>query len=244
MFIGVPVIFERLNEFDAEKTYMFKNIRLCASGSSILLPSVKHEFENKFDVKIIDRYGTTETGSIASNTLSQSTPRKYGHILPGVKIREEVSGEIAITSPGVFPGYFRNSEATDDRLTDDGWWLTGDIGTFKNGILSLKGRIDDRIIKNGYTIYAPDVEWALLQNSDVKEAKIINIKKGADQNDQVVCFYAGDLSPNEVISYANKCLPHSWRPDMVIEIEEVPKNLTGKPAIARLRELYNTSPYM
>lgn len=241
MFISVPAVYGKLNEFDENQTCKFKNVRLCASGSSILLPSVKKEFEKKFKVTIIDRYGTTETGSVASNTLSRSIPGTYSYILPGVKIREEADGELAMISPGLFPGYFNNTEATSDKLTKDGWWRTGDIGTLENGTLILKSRIDDKIIKNGYTIYAPDVEWALLQNPDIKEVKILNIKKDVGTNDQIICFYGGELSPNAVADYVKGSLPNSWRPDRIIKMDEVPKNLVGKPAVAKLREFFETS---
>jgi acyl-CoA synthetase (AMP-forming)/AMP-acid ligase II len=126
-------------------------------------------------------------------------------------------------------------------MTKDGWWLTGDIGELRDGKLILKGRTKERITKSGYSIYPQDIEWALAQNPNVREVKIISLPNSKKLDDKVIAFVAGDITEPELELYSKTDLPRSWRPDAFIKIDSIPKTPNGKPKLSALKEMASSS---
>jgi acyl-CoA synthetase (AMP-forming)/AMP-acid ligase II len=76
----------------------------------------------------------------------------------GRPIAEGREGEVLVRGPGLFSGYFADSDATQRSLRD-GWLRTGDLGFMRDGELYVTGRRDDRLILHGATINPHDIEW-------------------------------------------------------------------------------------
>lgn len=238
LFMHVPIAYFKLVEFEEYAKYDISNVRLCVSGSSYLPPKIWHGFKEKYGHEILERYGASEMGLIASNRLDDREPGSVGFVLPGVDVRVEADGQLAMRSPGLFPGYFNNSEATKKQFTHDGWWLTGDIGVFaENGRIKLVGRIQEKIKKLGYTIYPRDVEWALMKNHDIHEVVVVGVQIPDSLSDDMVYFVVGNLTEQQIRDYCKQNLPSFWRPDIVVFLDEIPKSRAGKPKIQALREL-------
>jgi long-chain acyl-CoA synthetase len=67
--------------------------------------------------------------------------------LPGVAVRIAADGEVLVKGKTVFPGYWRNEQATKDSFTEDGYYRTGDIGELDDeGFLSITGRKKEIIV--------------------------------------------------------------------------------------------------
>jgi malonyl-CoA/methylmalonyl-CoA synthetase len=217
LFMHVPIAYFKLVEHAGERTFDISKVRFCISGSSYLPPAIWQGFKQAFGQEILERYGSSETGLIASNTLETRIPGVVGHLLPGVKVEVKDGGELAMDSPGRFMGYFRNDEATRKNITDDGLWLTGDIGEFDDdGNLKLKGRIQEKIKKLGYTVYPRDVEWALLKNAKIHDAVAVGVQIPDSLSDLLVYFLVTDLSEEEVKAFCKENLPGAWRPDQIV----------------------------
>jgi malonyl-CoA/methylmalonyl-CoA synthetase len=184
-------------------------------------------------------YGTSETGSISVKRTGGKDA--FSDLLEGVKIRLEANGEVALNSPGLFPGYYHSPEITRQNMTADGWWLTGDLGEIKDGKLALKGRSNERISKSGYSIYPQEIEWALSQSPEVKEVRVVGVSSAASVNDRIVAFYSGTATGEGLTDYSKTNLPRSWRPDQFVKLKELPKNRTGKVIINKLREMAEKS---
>jgi acyl-CoA synthetase (AMP-forming)/AMP-acid ligase II len=235
VYSAVPSIYESLVRFEPGTKFDLSTVRLFASSSSPLPPFLRREFQSRFGRQIMDRYGTSETGSISITQPSESA--SFGQLLDGVKVRIEQGGGIALSSPGLFPGYYRNPEATRKNTTADGWWLTGDIGELKDGKLALKGRSMARIIKSGYTVYPQDIEWALSRNSQVKVVSVLGMQSPGSIDDKVVAFYEGAADGEELKDYSKQNLPRSWRPDHFVRLDKLPRGRNGKVLIGKLREM-------
>jgi malonyl-CoA/methylmalonyl-CoA synthetase len=234
----VPIAYFKLVEYADGKQFDISQVRLCISGSSYLPPAIWNSFKEAFGQEILERYGSSETGLIASNTLDVRHPGVVGHVLPGVDVRVEADGQLAMHSPGRFLGYFRNPEATAKNFTADGWWLTGDIGEFNDeGELRLKGRIQEKIKKLGYTVFPRDVEWAVMQNPGVHDVVAIGVQVPESLSDTLVYFVVSDLSEDEITKFCKEHLPGAWRPDRIIKLDEMPKTRSGKPKLAQLRTM-------
>lgn len=235
IYSTVPAAYEKLVEFEPNKKFDLSRVRLFASSSSTLPPYLQAAFKARFGRDILDRYGTSETGSIAIKTAA--TKGSFGELLAGVKIKLEKGGEVALKSPGLFPGYLDNQQATKRNITKGGWWLTGDIGEMVDGRLVLKGRSKEKISKSGYSIYPQDVEWALRQDSRVREVKVVGVKLKKSLDDKTVAFYAGDIDKAQLEQYSKTNLPRSWRPDVFAKLDALPRTANGKPKLAKLEQM-------
>ncbi|MGB4759015.1 MAG: class I adenylate-forming enzyme family protein [Candidatus Saccharimonadales bacterium] len=240
LYMHVPIAYYKMVEHAPEKTYDLSKVRLFVSGSSYLPPDIWQQFKDRFGHEILERYGSSETGLIASNPLDERLPGSVGYVLPGVELRIQEDGEIAMKSPGLFMGYYGNPEATAAKTIEDGFWLTGDIGDFENGDktarFKLRGRVQEKMKKNGYTLFPRDLEWAIMHNEHVADAFVLGLTGENALSDTLVYFLVTDLSEAEIQAYCKENLPAAWRPDRIVFLPEIPKSPAGKPKLAKLKE--------
>ena len=220
-----------------DKGYDLSKVRLCVSGGAPLPPAVWEEFKDRYNIEILETYGTSETGRIAGNRLNKRVLGSPGQPLPEVKLRIGQHGEVEVKSPGLFPGYYKNPEATKAALTTDGFWRTGDIGELRDGYVYLKGRVQERIRRFGYTISPRDVEWALHQLPEVKDIYVMGRQRNDQPNDELIYFIVTDLDDEVINDFCKKNLLFAWRPDKIVHLDELPRTRSGKTRIGTLRQM-------
>jgi acyl-CoA synthetase (AMP-forming)/AMP-acid ligase II len=224
-----------------DKKYDLSGVRLCISGGAPLPPAVWQEFKHRFGVEILETYGSSETGRIAGNRLSERVLGSPGQVLPEVNLRLGEDGEVQIKSPGVFPGYYHNQRATKESLTDDGYWRTGDIAELKDGYVFLKGRKQERIRRYGYTISPRDVEWALHKHPDIRDIYVMGRQHPGEPNDELIYFIVTKLDDTEIMGFCKQNLLFAWRPDKIIHLDELPRTRSGKTRIGALQSMLKGS---
>src|SRR5215211_1718337 len=145
-------------------------LRQAVSGAAPISKEIL-EFFYACGVPVLEGWGMTETTGVGCvNTLDQLRFGTVGRPMPGVEIKIADDGEVMIKGPNVFREYWRNPEATRETLTDDGWLLTGDLGSVDDdGFLSITGRKKDIIITAGGKNLTP----ANLEN-DLKQSRWIS----------------------------------------------------------------------
>lgn len=236
LFMHVPIAYHALVHSELHEKYDISPVRLCISGSSYLPPSIWHSFHNLYGQKILERYGASETGLVASNTLEDRQPGSVGFPLEDVSVTVAESGELLLQSPGLFSGYYQNPEATAKNW-ENGRWHTSDIAKIdEKGRISLKGRFQEKIKRYGYTLYPRDIEWSLLQNPHISEAVVMGLQN-SELSDEIIYFVVSNISVSEITEYTKKNLPHYWRADQIIVLPEIPKTRSGKPRLAELKSL-------
>ena len=110
-------------------------------------------------------YGLTETAPLLAGAAPHQTKlQSTGYAIRGVELKihepdKNGIGEIWAKGPNVMVGYYKNQEATDEVLTPDGWFRTGDFGKFgRRKRLFIKGRQKNVIIgAGGENIYPEDL---------------------------------------------------------------------------------------
>lgn len=243
LFMHVPIAYWKLIQVEDPARYNLEKVRLCVSGSSYLPPRVWHTFKRLFGHEILERYGSSETGLIASNPLHDRKPGSVGMLLPGVVARTQPDGELAMRSPGLFVGYYRNQAATQEKITPDNLWLTGDIGDFEaDGRVRLKGRVIEKIKKLGYTVFPRDVEWALMQSPLIHDVVVVGVQDEDAISDTIIYFVVSPASRQEIAGFAKANLPAAWRPDKIIVLDEIPKTRSGKPERPKLLAYMEAAP--
>ena len=131
-------------------------------------------------------YGLTETSPLVAGCAPGKG--KFQAIGPKVIDSEVIihepnpetgEGEIWTRGNNVMLGYYKNKEITKEVLTDDGWFKTGDLGSFdKKGMLTHKGRLKSMIVgASGENIYPEEIE-SLINNFEFVEESIVIEDKG------------------------------------------------------------------
>jgi long-chain acyl-CoA synthetase len=153
-------------------------LRLFASAGAYLPPAVQKEWEN-LGVIVIQGYGATECGPISATTESDHPVATVGKTLPPVEVKlDEQTSEILVRGPTVFPGYWKDPDATA-AVMGGGWYHTGDIGRYdRRGNLVLSGRTKNVIVlPNGLNVFPEDIE-NVLQVVGLEQAVVLETEPG------------------------------------------------------------------
>lgn len=258
VMMGVPTFYTRLLADDRFTADVCAAMRLFVSGSAPLLASVHEAFTARTGHAILERYGMTETTMLTSNPLhGERRAGTVGFALPGVEVRiaaePEVEGHevdgigvggIEVRGPNVFAGYWKRPELTATEFTDDGFFRTGDVGTFDaDGYLHIVGRSKDLIITGGLNVYPVEVEAVLDELPGVVESAVIGVPD-ADFGEAVVAVLVAPsgLDVEAVRAAARARLAPFKVPKRVHVIEALPRNAMGKVEKAVLRRTYSAAP--
>src|SRR5262249_38617113 len=129
-------------------------------------------------VEIVQGYGLTEAAPNVLCLPPEDARRKAGSAGepdPYVECRLSESGEVQVRGPNVFPGYWRNPEATAAAFDGD-WLLTGDIAECDDdGCYWIRGRSKDMILSGGENVYPAEVESVLHAHPAVVEAAVVGV---------------------------------------------------------------------
>ncbi len=138
------------------------------------------EFFDACGILVLEGYGLTETCS--ASTLNVPDAVRLGTIgrpLPGAEVMIAPDGEIMIRGPHVFKGYFKNPEASEEALTEDGWLHSGDLGSIDaQGFVRITGRKKDLIItSSGKNITPVNIESLLRDSRYITEAVVFGDRR-------------------------------------------------------------------
>ncbi|MCR5876498.1 AMP-binding protein [Phenylobacterium sp. J426] len=242
VMMGVPTFYTRLLANHAFTRETAEGVRVFISGSAPLQPSTFAEFEDRTGQRILERYGMSEAVIITTNPLDgERLAGSVGYPLPGVELRiggAEETGVIEIRGPSVFGGYWRMPEKTAQDFTDDGFFVTGDVGRRDaDGRVWISGRAKDLIISGGYNVYPKEVELVLDELAGVVESAVIGVPH-ADFGEAVVAVVQGQGDEAAIIAAARRQLAAYKAPKRVLFVAELPRNAMGKVQKNLLRERY------
>ncbi|HEX9023932.1 MAG TPA: AMP-binding protein, partial [Geobacteraceae bacterium] len=185
-----------------------RNFTLFVSGGASLSPEL-FNFWKGLGFTVLEGYGLTECSPVlAVNTMERQKAGSVGAPLPGVelKIREK---EILARGANIFPGYYRNEEATRAAFTPDGWFRTGDMGEIgPDGWLTVKGREKELIVTGaGVNVYPEEIEEVLNGVAGVRESCVIGIDRGGGEEVHAVFLFDGSgRDPGDIVAEANRRL--------------------------------------
>ena len=186
---------------------------LLISGGAYLDPALAHRWE-LMGITVLQGYGATEGAPIiACDRLGQRKPDAVGKPYPRVELRIADDGEILAAGPNIFPGYWRNSQASAAVL-DHGWYHTGDLGSLdEDGFLHLKGRKKDMIVlANGQNVFPEDIENELARNAAVEEAVVLGLPlEHGEVEVHAVLLMRDRASAAEAVEKANQNLADHQR---------------------------------
>jgi malonyl-CoA/methylmalonyl-CoA synthetase len=254
VMMGVPTFYSRLMSEKNFNNNLYKDMRLFISGSAPLTEKTFNEFKNKTGHSILERYGMTETGMITSNPLiGERVEGTVGFSLPDIKIRvakdnkiltSNEKGVVEVKGPNVFKGYWRMKEKTKEEFTEDGFFITGDIGQIDlQGRLTLSGRSGDMIISGGFNVYPKEIEIILNTIDGIKESAVIGVKHLDFGECPIAILVPDGLSNRIKDDFINSLLQEALAkykiPKSYIWINALPVNAMGKVQKKDLRLKYD-----
>jgi malonyl-CoA/methylmalonyl-CoA synthetase len=242
-FMGVPTLYTRLLGQDGLTAGLCAHMRLFVSGSAPLDPVTFEAFEARTGKTILERYGMTETGMLASNPYDgERIAGSVGYPLDGVELRvcaegttPAAPGEIGVVQvrgPNIFGGYLKAPDKTAAAFTADGFFITGDLGRAEaDGRLFLVGRQSDLIISGGYNVYPSEVEGVLTLLDGVHEAAVFGVAH-PDFGEAVVAVIVpragAGLSEAQMVQACRRRLVAYKTPKRIFALEALPRNAMGK----------------
>ncbi len=250
--MGVPTFYTRLLSHADFTKETAQSIRLFISGSAPLLPQTFAEFEERTGQRILERYGMTETGMIASNPYDgERRAGSVGFPLPGVSVRianpecgdvlaQGETGVIEVSGPNVLPGYWKKPELRRTEFRADGFFITGDLGTIdRDGYVNIVGRAKDLIISGGLNVYPKEIETLIDSIEGVVESAVFGLPHpdfGEAVAASVVVAIGSTLDAETIKAALRDKLANFKQPKAIFVVEDLPRNTMGKVQKSVLRE--------
>jgi long-chain acyl-CoA synthetase len=158
----LPMALRRVLFFSVHRQFGGR-FRYIVSGGAALDPALGESWR-ELGIDVLQGYGTTEASpALTFNRVDLNRLGSVGTPLPGVEVKVAEDGEVLARGPNIFKGYWENEDATRAVLDKDGWYHTGDLGSYdKDGFLWLRGRKKDMIVlADGTKVYPEDIENTL-----------------------------------------------------------------------------------
>jgi acyl-[acyl-carrier-protein]-phospholipid O-acyltransferase/long-chain-fatty-acid--[acyl-carrier-protein] ligase len=243
-----------------------RSLRLVITGAEKLPLDLAKNFEERFNQKVFEGYGLTETSPVVSVNLPEPQPTKprehvqpssrlgsVGKMASGIaaEIREPESdrkrslhetGMLWLRGVNIFEGYLHDAERTADVL-QDGWLKTGDVGRFdEDGFLYIEGRLSRFSKIGGEMVPHEAIEHKIvdlldLSGKDERMVAIVGVQDEA-KGEALVLLSAVDVDLPQLRKQLHESgISNLWIPKRVQRVDSIPVLASGKLDLTRCKEL-------
>jgi acyl-[acyl-carrier-protein]-phospholipid O-acyltransferase/long-chain-fatty-acid--[acyl-carrier-protein] ligase len=241
-------------------------LRLIITGAEKLPLDLASHFEKRFDKKVFEGYGLTETAPVVSVNLPNPEPPKpgehvqpscrlgsVGRLAPGIaaeirnpetdqKLSLYDSGMLWLRGVNIFEGYLHDPKRTAEILRD-GWLKTGDVGRFdEDGFLYIEGRLS-RFSKIGGEMVPHEaienkiIELMGLSGRDERPIAIVGVQDET-KGEALVLLSAIDIDVADLRKKLQEAgVPNLWIPKQIQRVEAIPVLASGKLDLKKCQAL-------
>lgn len=240
------------------------SLRCIGSGSAPLDPEMIAGYRDRFGIEVVNIFGSNEGVSMVSNAANATDPAQRARLFPRwgrdeiewdppapVQIRTRLvdpdsaaeilergrPGEMQITGPTVFDGYFQAPQITAQSFTADGWFRTGDLfeldGTGDPApFYRFVGRLKQIIVRGGMKIAPEELDSVLSQMPDVLEGAVAAYRDEimGERICAIVVPRPGAQPTLEAVRahFARAGLATFKHPERLMQVDQLPRNSVGK----------------
>ncbi len=241
--MGVPTTYLMLAEQSGFARADLSSLRRVVVGGAATSLDVVEAWSRR-GVAVFQGYGLTEASPnvlclAARDSLAHpgSVGRPYGHVDVSLHDRDghlvdtEGVGELWVSGPNVFSGYWRDAEATAATMSGD-WLKTGDLAQRDaEGFYRICGRVKDLFVSGGENVYPAEVEATLREHPKISDAAVIGVadRRWGEVGVAFVQLQPGaGLNEQEVIAYCRERVAGFKVPRRVVVMDELPLLASGK----------------
>ncbi|MFM7021995.1 MAG: AMP-dependent synthetase/ligase [Flavobacteriales bacterium] len=151
-------------------------LKCIVSGSAALQPRLQRFFWAA-KIPILEGYGLTETSPVIAVNLLGEGKTKFGtvgEVITDVVVKIAEDGEILVKGPNVMKGYYKRADLTAEAIDKDGWFHTGDIGTFDGKMLKITDRKKEMFKTSGGKYISPQpIENSFKESPYIEQIMVI-----------------------------------------------------------------------
>ena len=255
IFSGVPTMFITILGHPGFRDYNLRSLRTGTIGAApvpveMMRKILDREHGLGMDATVV--YGLTEaTGGThftrlgdpieqRVSTVGRVPPELVDRIVDPTTCREcaiGTEGEVCVKGPSLMLGYYKQPEATADKIRD-GWLHTGDMGVKDaQGYLRITGRLSDMIIVGGFNTYPAEIENFYLRHPKILDVSIVGVPDPV-LGEVVMAFVipkaGASLTAQEIRDFAKDQIANFKIPKFVEIVSEFP--LTGSGKVQKFKQ--------
>src|SRR5690606_4161876 len=156
-------------------------------------------------------------------------------------------GRVRVRGGCVMRGYRNNPATTAEVFDADGWFISGDLGSFTaEGNLTLAGRTGDMYIRGGFNVHPVEVDHVLIEHPAVKDAAVVGYPMPVIGGIGVAFIVPADPTAPpalaELRQWVGRRLADYKAPDHLVVLDALPLTAMSKTDRVRLRELARAYP--
>ena len=235
--------------------YDLSSLKVLGGGGAAMPEALAKKLEDVFGLPYVEGYGLSETMAPTHINPPQRPKRQCGGIPifntdarvidveKKVELKPNEIGEIIVSGPQIFQGYWKQPEATAEVfLQHDGkrFFRTGDLGYYdEDGYFFITDRLKRMINASGFKVWPAEVEALLYGHPAVQEACVIGAPdgyRGETVKALVVLKKNAQAKPEDITGWARDKMAAYKVPRVVEFVEQLPKTPTGKILWRELQE--------
>lgn len=243
-----------------------RSLRLIITGAEKLPQDLAKTFEERFNQRVFEGYGLTETSPVIGTNLPEPKPKRRGEqvqpssrlgsvgkMAPGIaaeirnpetdqKLSLHETGMIWFRGVNIFEGYLDDPQRTADVL-HDGWLKTGDIGRFdEDGFLYIEGRLSRFSKIGGEMVPHESIEHKIvdLLGFAGRDERLLAIMGVQDESkgEALVLLVATDVDLAQLRDKLRDAgVPNLWIPKKVCRVDAIPVMASGKLDLRACQDL-------
>ena len=251
VFPGLNTLFNALLHNEDFRKLDFSGLKLTIGGGMAMQQPVAEAWQELTGCNVSEGYGLSETSPVA--TANRFDASKFsgtiGLPIPStdIAIRDDEGndlplgevGEICIRGPQVMAGYWNRPKETENVMTKDGFFRSGDLGFMnEKGQTKIVDRKKDMILVSGFNVYPNEIEEVAAMHDGIVEAAAIGVPDVRSGEVVKLFVVRADpaLSEAEVADWCKKQLTNYKRPRYIEFRDELPKTNVGKILRRELRD--------
>ena len=229
------------------------SLRVLFTGGEAVPRDRAEAFEDRTGCKVLQFYGSNETGAVSRTTLADPRDKRLGtagRVIKEMNVRlfdeagndvtDSGRGQPGCKGPTLSAGYYKNPQASAELVREDGWMMLGDIVTIDDeGYLNVVGRTDDFIIRGGKNISSIAVEAQVGSHPDVVHVAVVAMPDPVFG--ERVCAFVELRMGSELdletlrLHLTEKDVSKEYFPERLVVLDALPRAAGGKVAKGELR---------